>query len=134
MNIKQRKRLLTRIIVILFLLLSFIFIGIIAFLFAKNDSDKKNLNDNDFPHYHHHYSDNEKTELFNKLKEIINSPEYVEGPLNFQDYINTSSHGNGDFRSEKDKNLIHWLSKGEFSKCIYYYILIYMNYFINSFK
>ena len=116
---------LTRIIVILFLL-SFIFIGIIAFLFVKNDSDKKNLNDNNFPHYHHHYSDNEKTELFNKLKEIINSPEYIEGPLNFQDYINTSSRGNSDFflyfdfHSEKDKNLIYWLSKGEFNKRIYY--------------
>jgi len=77
-----KKKFLTRTIVILFLLLIST-LGIIAFLFVKNGSDKKNLNDNNNDnfnpslYFNHYYSDNEKTELFNRLKEIINHPNYL---------------------------------------------------------
>jgi len=78
MNENKRKRFLTRIIVILFLLLIST-LGVIAFLVIKNGSDDDKESDNFNPslYFNHYYSDNEKTELFNKLKEIINHPNYL---------------------------------------------------------
>lgn len=86
MNKIKRDKFLTKIIIMLFLAL-ILALGIIAFFVFKNDSEKKreimennNNNNNGFNptrYFNHHYSDSEKTQLFHKLKWMLNSPYYL---------------------------------------------------------